>query len=140
MPLTKGTETTDTSDSEQDYQETTTITSDYGFKYHREHGFTLKDDSRYDEEKNQIEYFHENDANNNFLVSNDRALIDEPGKQTLIVKTIIHSENQELNEAVDEHENRQFHRNNSSNNNLFNPSHSLEKTFRSQSASCLLGI
>ncbi len=137
VPLAKGTlspNESDTSDNEQEYQETTTITSDYGFKYHKEHGFTLNEDSQFTQKNDQIEYFDQRDASK-FLVGDEKALVVEPGKQTLIVRTVIHSENQEMETA----DGRESTRTCSSNMGLFDRSHSLGKSYRSQSTSCLLG-
>lgn len=77
------------SDNEDEsFVETTTITSDYDFKYHKASGFVLNDQTPdFSRKQNQIEC-HNNTAQTK---EPDQEPI-EPGTQKIIVKTVIQSE------------------------------------------------
>jgi len=121
------------SDSEQDNNETTTINSNYGLNYHKNHGFTLTKDT-------QLKL----NANENRIINNDEKYpiisnyneFEDIAKQKFIVKTIIHSENQQPEKP---HVNRWIKNRDYNSNCLFDRYNSLENSCRSKSTSCLLG-
>lgn len=79
------------SDNEDEsFIETTTITSDYDFKYHKASGFVLNEQtSDFSRKQNEIEC-HKLTKTSGSAAASESSL--EAGTQKIIVKTVIHSE------------------------------------------------
>ena len=122
------------SDEDESFVETTTITSDYDFKYHKLHGFILnQQNSDFTGKQNQIEYSQSKDSESDV----------NTGTQKIIVKTIIHSELDEPGTDFNSHYNSRKNLGDSLDRSrtpdLKRDLSVIDKASRSQSTSCLLG-